>query len=139
MTPLDAAVEKAAEAALAGPGRNTMGDNVTPPDLAEVLAAHRRCFYPDGPAFCACNQWSYPDRTGGTEHHAHQAQAWRDACTITTVEQLDRVPAGAIVQSAAGSIACRFDDRNGVVFGDDRPFPWHKLALPALLIPGWAR
>jgi hypothetical protein len=39
MTPLDAAVEKAAEAALAGPGRNTMGDNVTPPDLAEVLAA----------------------------------------------------------------------------------------------------
>jgi hypothetical protein len=68
-------------------------------------------------------------------------RAWREARTVRTVEDLDHVPARAIVRSEAGTIACRFDGRNGVVFGDDRPFPWHKLALPALLLwhPDWSQ
>lgn len=109
-----------------------------PPDLAEVLAAHRPNLISSVWDACQCG-W-VPSLDGHTLT-AHQAQAWRDACTITTVEDLDRVPSGAIVRSSAGSIACRFDGRNGVVFGDDRPFPWHRLAFPAILLwsPGWAR
>lgn len=53
---------------------------------------------------------------------------------IETAADLDRVPSGSVVRSSAGTIACRFDGRNGVVFGDERPFPWHKLALPAEVI-----
>lgn len=54
--------------------------------------------------------------------------------TITTPQDLDRVAARSVVRSAAGTIAARFDGRNGVVFGDDRPFPWHQLALPATVL-----
>jgi hypothetical protein len=58
---------------------------------------------------------------------------------ITTVEQLDAVPIGGVVRSELGSIACRFDETRGVVFGDDRPFPWQALSRPALLLwhPNW--
>lgn len=53
---------------------------------------------------------------------------------IETDVQLELVPRGSVVRSDAGTIACRFDGRNSVVFGDDRPFPWHKLALPAVVL-----
>ncbi|ANW63982.1 hypothetical protein BCA37_10585 [Mycobacterium sp. djl-10] len=53
---------------------------------------------------------------------------------IETAEDLDRVSTGSVVRSKAGTIACRFDALHGVVFGDDRPFQWRKLALPAQLI-----
>lgn len=53
---------------------------------------------------------------------------------IETIAELERVPWSAVVRSDAGTIACRFDANNGVVFGDDRPFPWLKLALPAQVI-----
>lgn len=54
--------------------------------------------------------------------------------TITTVEELDRLPVGVVVRSAEGTIACRFDATRGVVFGDDRPFPWLRLALTARVL-----
>lgn len=61
---------------------------------------------------------------------------WRPpARVIETVEQLVAdVPDRAIVLSAAGTIACRFDYGTGVVFGDDRPFPWTTLQLPAAVL-----
>lgn len=49
------------------------------------------------------------------------------AHTVTTVEELDQLPNGVVVRSAEGTIACRFDATRGVVFGDDRPFPWLRL------------
>lgn len=53
---------------------------------------------------------------------------------VRTVEELGDVPVGAIVRSSAGTIACRFDALNGFVFGDDRSFPWARLALPATVL-----
>ncbi|ANW63988.1 hypothetical protein BCA37_10630 [Mycobacterium sp. djl-10] len=53
---------------------------------------------------------------------------------IDTTDDLYAVPRGAVVLSRAGTIAARFDATNGVVFGDDRPFPWRELALPVVVL-----
>ena len=53
---------------------------------------------------------------------------------ISTLEQLRAVPIGTIVRSSAGTIACRFDHDNGVVFGDERPVPWEMLQLPVSVV-----
>lgn len=53
---------------------------------------------------------------------------------VETEAELELVPVGAIVRSEAGTIALRFDGVNGVVFGDDRPFRWHLLALPVTVL-----
>lgn len=64
------------------------------------------------------------------------AAGWRPpAREITALDELLDLPVGTIVRSRAGTIACRFDLRRGVVFGDDRPFEWARLALPATVIP----
>lgn len=42
----------------------------------------------------------------------------------------DDVPVGSVVRSPAGTIACRYDETNGIVFGDERPFLWSKLVSP---------
>ena len=110
--------------------------------LAEVLAPHAD-FVSNLARHCSCGTWH--DHSLSAPHSRlafsqHQAEVWRDACTSTPAEDLDRVPARSIVRSDAGTIACRFDGRNGVVFGDDRPFPWHNLALPAVVLwhPDWS-
>lgn len=55
--------------------------------------------------------------------------------TITTTDDLDALPAGTVVRSDTGTIACRFDTDHGVVLGDDRPFsPWTALQLPATIL-----
>lgn len=54
---------------------------------------------------------------------------------VTTEAERDELPAGVIVLSADGTIACRHHSGVGVVFGDERPFPWEVLALPLTLIP----
>lgn len=56
------------------------------------------------------------------------------AATITEAYALAEVPAGTVVRSAAGTIAARFDGYTGVMFGDDRGFPWRDLALPATIL-----
>ena len=53
---------------------------------------------------------------------------------ITTTTQLEALPVGHVVRSAAGTIAARFDQDRGVVFGDNRPFPWIALELPATVL-----
>ncbi|CAN5734382.1 hypothetical protein BH09ACT7_BH09ACT7_45670 [soil metagenome] len=66
--------------------------------------------------------------------YASTAELMLEARTISTVEELDRLPVGVVVRSAEGTIACRFDATRGVVFGDDRPFPWLRLASTARVL-----
>jgi hypothetical protein len=55
--------------------------------------------------------------------------------TVSTVEELEALPIQSIVMSAAGTVACRFDEKLFVCFGDDRPGePWSRLALPARVL-----
>jgi len=56
--------------------------------------------------------------------------ARRLARGVTFTLPADEVPVGAIVRSPAGTIACRYDESVGTVFGDDRPFEWGALASP---------
>lgn len=53
---------------------------------------------------------------------------------ITTAAELDALPVGSVVRSEVGTIACRYDETRGVVFGDERPFPWHVIARPATVL-----
>ncbi|MBU8830861.1 hypothetical protein [Mycolicibacterium goodii] len=105
------------------------------PTLAEVIRAMPSPIaaeeYPDEPGFrLSCASWdNIADRI---------AVEWVKSRTIETAEQLDALPRGVVVRSAAGTLWCRFDQTRGVVFGDHRPFPWARLALPArvLYTPG---
>ena len=54
--------------------------------------------------------------------------------TITTAAGLDALPVGSVVLSAAGTIGCRYDETRGIVFGDDRCFPWGVLELPLAVL-----
>lgn len=119
------------------------------PTLAEVIEKHRwvsRSTTTRYVAACVCG-WEKDivntQRTGLQLHGEHVESVWRDACTITTVEQLDALPPESIVKSEGGSVACRFyDGIHGVTFGDERPFKWTVLAseLPAVVLwhPGWS-
>lgn len=53
---------------------------------------------------------------------------------IGTAAELLAVPQGTVVRSLSGTIAARFDTGRGVVFGDDRPFPWRALSLPGTVL-----
>lgn len=44
------------------------------------------------------------------------------------------VPIGTVVRADDGTIAARFDTERGVVFGDERPFPWAVLRAPAIVL-----
>jgi hypothetical protein len=63
-----------------------------------------------------------------TELKAARAEQTLDAAGLAAV------PRGAIVRSAKGTIACRYDELLGVVFGDERPFDWNRLSVPATLL-----
>lgn len=86
------------------------------------------------------NAWHAPIPVPSRQVACDLDIAWLQARTIETVEQLDAVPRGAIIRSDAGSIVCRYDAYHGVAFGEDRPFPWQILRLPALLVwhPDWS-
>lgn len=47
---------------------------------------------------------------------------------------LSAAPVGTVVRAADGTIAARYDATRGVVFGDDRPFPWRILKAPAVVL-----
>lgn len=53
---------------------------------------------------------------------------------ITTPSERDALPAGIVVLDSQGTIAARHPSGVGVVFGDERPFPWHVLALPLTVL-----
>lgn len=62
------------------------------------------------------------------------AAGYRRPREVTTAAELDALPVGSVVRSSAGTIACKCEATRGVVFGDDRSFPWLKLATPATVL-----
>ncbi|MFP5360762.1 MAG: hypothetical protein ACLGHM_09735 [Actinomycetes bacterium] len=54
--------------------------------------------------------------------------------TVTTEAQRAELPIGAVVLSQKGTIACRVDVNEGVVFGHEGVFPWSHLALPLTIL-----
>ncbi|GAT01252.1 hypothetical protein [Mycolicibacterium fortuitum] len=73
------------------------------------------------------------------EQVRHLAKAAIRALTdLRTVEDAADVPVRAVAYNKAdGSIVARFDEENGVVFGDDRPFPWSSKYLRGPFILLW--
>ncbi len=53
---------------------------------------------------------------------------------VTTAGERAALPFGTIVQSSAGTIACRYDSSRGVCFGVAQPFPWEMLELPLVVL-----
>lgn len=53
---------------------------------------------------------------------------------IETNSELHAVEPGTVVRATDGTIAARFNKTHGVVFGDDRPFPWIVLRAPAEIL-----
>lgn len=66
--------------------------------------------------------------------------AWREACAIRTVEQLDALPEGSVVRDAEGDVAVK-GFAMWFLPGVDDGFAEIDLALPALLLwnPEWDR
>jgi hypothetical protein len=114
------------------------------PTLAEVLAKH-----------WVNNCWWHCD--GGTAmtpatHAQHQAEMWREACTISTLEQLDELPIGSVVRTTEERVAVKTGERWGNQSGHGS---WWSVAdedefdlssdelddLPALLLfhPDWSK
>jgi hypothetical protein len=93
------------------------------PSLESVLAQHSRRIDPNHPAYGACRSCGFdPDVTPGTKDFAaHLADAWRSACEVRTVEQLDALPDGVILLGPNGNLTVN--------------------KLPALVIwhPSWVR
>ena len=58
-------------------------------------------------------------------------ERWLD---LRTVAAADAPVRSVVFNQADGTIAARFDERHGVVFGDDRPFPWDVLRGPLTLL-----
>ena len=120
------------------------------PTLVQVLRQHRvkvshgRYWV----AQCSGCEWTIDAPVGFRAtaldaHEAHQAAAWREACTLRTAEQLEALPPETVIKTEGGSIACRHYTGVGVVFGDDRPFPWTSslvTELPGVVMwhPNWA-
>lgn len=92
---------------------------------------------------CLCG---WPEDAPGLHDHAeHQAAAWREACTITTVDQLDALPVGSVVMPLwyldAGPCWKLSDGWFGV-FSDKPMYPLgsRQKGNAALLVwhPGWS-
>lgn len=107
--------------------------------LAEVLAKH-----------WTNNCWWHCD--GGTAmspatHAQHQAEMWREACTIRTVEQLDALPNHVVVLSADTWAWTRIDEDGyspgewWFPAGGEVGSSSDRIELPALLLwhPDWSR
>lgn len=69
----------------------------------------------------------------GVEHALQTLESF-GSTTVDDPAEFGQLPRGVVVRSADGTIACRFDETRGIVFGDDRPFPWHALALPLVVL-----
>lgn len=77
------------------------------PTLAEVVAKHAD-FWIGGESphrSCTCGWTDYGPRAQVSREQfaVHVREEWRDACTITTVEQLDALPVRCIVRWSHGS------------------------------------
>jgi len=80
-------------------------------------------------------QAAYDDIKAEYAEYRNSVRAKLDIDTVRTVDELNALPVGAVVISEAGTIACRFDERKFVCFGDERPGEaWSLLALPARVL-----
>lgn len=66
------------------------------PTLVQVLLQHVIIEATPDRVTCWCGE----HYTNSIHHTEHAAAAWTRACVITTVEQLDALPAGAVVVTA---------------------------------------
>ena len=53
---------------------------------------------------------------------------------IRTAAERAALPAGTVVLSSGGTIACRHVDLDGVLFGIAASFPWDRLQLPLTVL-----
>lgn len=62
------------------------------------------------------------------------AAGYRRPRVIETAADRDSLPAGTVVRSASGTIACLHHAGVGTLFGDERTFYWNALALPITVL-----
>ncbi|MFV8169877.1 hypothetical protein [Mycolicibacterium peregrinum] len=136
------------------------------PTLAEVVARHADTWHGEKryymqritqPGFrsCTCGQWIDEDPAAQFSRKSftvHVREAWADACTITTVEQLDALPMGAVIRTTEDRVALKSGESWGNASGyrswwsaaDGEEFDCSSDELddlPALLLwhPEWSK
>lgn len=106
------------------------------PSLAEVLATHR---YKIFPGQCACQEPGEFMREAA--HREHQADAWRGACTVRTVEELLVLPAGIVIHTKRDGAVEKFSDGHWYLPARRDAVSLQRVVdnLPVLLIwsPDW--
>jgi hypothetical protein len=102
------------------------------PTLTEVIGKHEGWQRPNRSWECAICEHDFETKIA---FDAHIAQAWRDVCTLTTVEALAACPRGTVVMAADGKPFRRWPAENG-----EDHWTSGEISLPALLIwhPGWS-
>lgn len=83
--------------------------------------------------------WHPIDEVGGSMRVlasllAREVLELRHPARIETDAELQAVVPGTVVRGRDGTIAARFNEVHGVVFGDDRPFLWTVLRAPAEIL-----
>lgn len=129
------------------------------PALAAVVRQHRLVTYLDKSSGslwigswptryrCECGWVSDESDCTRTDHPEHVESAWREVCTVRTVEQLDGLPDHAIVRSSTDghayekSMLFTMAGRRWWEAGNGSPVRSADIGLPALLIwhPDWAK
>ena len=114
------------------------------PSLAEIYLRHAWRYAPDRVCDCGwCGTIHDPERDLRQQHAEHVTDAWSDACTITTAEQLESLPVGAVVKDAERATQEKFADHRWYqpawTGGRSAYQIAHQMLLPALLIwlPEW--
>lgn len=121
------------------------------PSHAQVLAQHQRnCEYwqkGEWRVWCSCEEGkplSEPIEVISDETYiAHVQRRWREACTVTTVEQLDELPVGTVLrEDYDGTIWTLHDDGKHIEAYrecDYLPLLTSAISLPARVIhhPNW--
>lgn len=110
------------------------------PTLAEVPNWHQPVAFSSRPHSLWCQKCLRHWPTD--EFFPHQADAWREACTIRTAEQVLNLPAGVVHSNHDGAIEL-FADGHWYLPGRRDAIAFRRVLdnLPALLIwhPSWSR
>lgn len=120
------------------------------PSLSDILAAHSIRQDYNHPAWGKCRCGFDPDPgwdddamtdeeiNSWPSQSQHQADMWREACTVTTVEQLDAPPDGCVVRDQRGLL---WETDQGHMYAASYAMPMciKTVALPAVIVwhPEW--
>ncbi|MFB7853767.1 hypothetical protein [Rhodococcus qingshengii] len=110
-------------------------------ELAEAIKGYGKSFLGECEEVdLAKIEHSFDCMADGLADYLTEDAGWSKPRTVTSAAELDGLPVGSVVHSAAGTIAAKLDRTEGVVFGIHRSFQWSGLALPAtvLFTPGEA-